>query len=137
LIDSEREETPPKPETSTSNKDDENSEDAPNASTATDKGASRRVNPHKYLLYKPAFSQLMVYIATAFKVGSTATELFLVGNRKVCLLFFPQPQEINDNSALLVYLSADGAKKPENEPEDETPRATQERFNSPLPGLCG
>jgi hypothetical protein len=29
---------------------------------------TRRNNPHKYLLYKPTFAQLMLYIATAFKV---------------------------------------------------------------------
>ncbi|KAL1917346.1 uncharacterized protein VTP21DRAFT_5002 [Calcarisporiella thermophila] len=53
----------------------------------------RRQNPHKYLLYRPTFSQLMVYIATAFK-------------------------EINDNSALLVYISADGIDMQNNENAD-------------------
>ncbi|KXS17566.1 hypothetical protein M427DRAFT_54500 [Gonapodya prolifera JEL478] len=43
-------------------------------------------NPHKYLLYRPTLSQLMLYIATAFK-------------------------EINENTAMLIYLSADGAKR--------------------------
>ena len=45
----------------------------------------RRPNPHKYLLYRPTFAQLMVYICTAFK-------------------------DVDENSALLIYLSADGAK---------------------------
>ncbi|CAJ0840281.1 10343_t:CDS:10 [Entrophospora sp. SA101] len=56
------------------------------------KAAFRRVNPHKYLLYKPTFSQLMVYIATAFK-------------------------ETTDNSAFLLYISADGAKSLNNDQE--------------------
>lgn len=34
-----------------------------------EKNATRRNNPHKYLLYKPTFAQLMLYIATAFKVS--------------------------------------------------------------------
>ncbi|KAK9710050.1 hypothetical protein K7432_008683 [Basidiobolus ranarum] len=50
-----------------------------------DKATARRVNPHKFLLYRPNYSQLVVYLANAFK-------------------------EINENSALLLYLSADGVK---------------------------
>ena len=30
--------------------------------------AVKRSNPHKYLLYRPTLSQLMVYLSTAFKV---------------------------------------------------------------------
>ncbi|KAF9112278.1 hypothetical protein BGX27_003679 [Mortierella sp. AM989] len=52
----------------------------------TEKG-TKRLNPHKYLLYRPTLSQLMVYLATAFK-------------------------EVSGDSALLIYLSADGSKKP-------------------------
>ncbi|KAF9572220.1 hypothetical protein EC968_010158 [Mortierella alpina] len=52
---------------------------------ATEKG-SKRTNPHKYLLYRPTLSQLMVYLATAFK-------------------------EVSSDSALLIYLSADGLKR--------------------------
>ncbi|KAI8813806.1 hypothetical protein BJ742DRAFT_787519 [Cladochytrium replicatum] len=48
--------------------------------------ATRRTNPHKYLLYRPTLSQLMLYISTAFK-------------------------DISDNSALLLFLSADGSKR--------------------------
>nr|KAJ3420695.1 hypothetical protein HK105_005369 [Polyrhizophydium stewartii] len=48
--------------------------------------ATRRTNPHRYLLYRPTFAQLMLYIATAFK-------------------------DISENSAMLLYLSADGAKR--------------------------
>lgn len=33
----------------------------------TDK-EKKKPNPHKYLLYRPTLSQLMVYLATAFKV---------------------------------------------------------------------
>jgi hypothetical protein len=65
--------------------------------STNDKNATRRNNPHKYLLYRPSFSQLMLYIATAFKV--------------FCNNFFTFHQDISDGSALLVYLSADGAKK--------------------------
>ncbi|KAJ3414151.1 hypothetical protein HDV05_007013 [Chytridiales sp. JEL 0842] len=54
--------------------------------TGADKAATRRTNPHKYLLYRPTFAHLMLYIATAFK-------------------------DINENAALLLYLSADGAKR--------------------------
>ncbi|OZJ03563.1 hypothetical protein BZG36_03094 [Bifiguratus adelaidae] len=43
----------------------------------------KRANPHKYLLYRPTQSQLMVYLAAAFK-------------------------EIDENSVLLLYISADG-----------------------------
>ncbi|KAF9195376.1 hypothetical protein BGZ50_004752 [Haplosporangium sp. Z 11] len=46
----------------------------------------KRSNPHKYLLYRPTFSQLMVYLATAFK-------------------------EVSNDSVLLIYLSADGLKR--------------------------
>ncbi|RUS15213.1 protein SCAI [Endogone sp. FLAS-F59071] len=62
------------------------SEDPSVSSTSAGAGSdksSKRANPHKYLLYRPTFSQLMVYISTAFK-------------------------DINDNSAMLLYLSADG-----------------------------
>ncbi|PKY38594.1 hypothetical protein RhiirA4_392237 [Rhizophagus irregularis] len=71
------------------NKDDINAEEQSSANTPADKSASRRVNPHKYLLYRPTFSQLLVYISTAFK-------------------------EINENSALLLYISADGTKPSNN-----------------------
>ncbi|KAF9094064.1 hypothetical protein BGX23_002558 [Mortierella sp. AD031] len=46
----------------------------------------KRANPHKYLLYRPTLSQLMVYLATAFK-------------------------EVSGDSAMLIYLSADGSKR--------------------------
>ncbi|KAI8979535.1 hypothetical protein BDF20DRAFT_870179 [Mycotypha africana] len=58
------------------------SSNAVNVSNAAEKSV-RRSNPHKYLLYRPSLSQLMVYISTAFK-------------------------DTNDNSALFLYLSADG-----------------------------
>ncbi|ORE07717.1 hypothetical protein BCV72DRAFT_304347 [Rhizopus microsporus var. microsporus] len=43
----------------------------------------KRPNPHKYLLYRPSLSQLLVYISAAFK-------------------------DTGDHSALMLYLSADG-----------------------------
>lgn len=49
---------------------------------------SKNSNPHKYLLYRPSLSQLMVYISTAFK-------------------------DTGDSSALLLYLSADGYAYPD------------------------
>jgi hypothetical protein len=44
--------------------------------------ATRRNNPHKYLLYKPTFAQLMLYIATAFKVSFS----FLITRTLVIIL---------------------------------------------------
>ncbi|KAL0279960.1 UNVERIFIED_CONTAM: hypothetical protein PYX00_001400 [Menopon gallinae] len=44
---------------------------------------AKRENPHKYLLYKPTFSQVMVFLASGFK-------------------------ELPGNGALLLYISADG-----------------------------
>ncbi|KAJ2468486.1 hypothetical protein GGI02_003689 [Coemansia sp. RSA 2322] len=44
----------------------------------------RRVNPHKYVLYQPSFSQIQVYLASAFK-------------------------EIGDQGCVLLYLSSEGA----------------------------
>ncbi|BES98840.1 Protein of unknown function (DUF3550/UPF0682) [Nesidiocoris tenuis] len=44
---------------------------------------AKRENPHKYLLYKPTFSQIMVFLASGFK-------------------------ELPANGALLLYISADG-----------------------------
>ncbi|KAF9341391.1 hypothetical protein BGZ91_008766 [Linnemannia elongata] len=56
-----------------------------NQRRATEK-SPKRSNPHKYLLYRPTLSQLMVYLATAFK-------------------------EVSGDSAMLIYLSADGSKR--------------------------
>lgn len=50
--------------------------------------SNKKSNPHKYLLYRPSLSQLMVYISTAFK-------------------------DTSDGSALLLYLSADGCAYPD------------------------
>ncbi|KAI9502301.1 protein SCAI, partial [Coemansia spiralis] len=57
------------------------------ASTTADKDkdkVSRRVNPHKYVLYQPSFSHIQVYLASAFK-------------------------EIGDQGCVLLYLSSDGS----------------------------
>ncbi|KAI9281116.1 hypothetical protein BY458DRAFT_553021 [Sporodiniella umbellata] len=51
----------------------------------------KRPNPHKYLLYLPSLSQLLVYIAAAFK-------------------------DMSDNAALLLYLSADGCRYTDSMP---------------------
>ncbi|KAJ1928427.1 hypothetical protein EC988_010173, partial [Linderina pennispora] len=45
---------------------------------------ARRMNPHKYLLYLPNFSQIQVYLANAFR-------------------------EIGDQGCVLLYLSSDGS----------------------------
>lgn len=53
----------------------------------------KRDNPHKYLLYRPSFSQLFVFLASGFK-------------------------ELPANSVLLLYLSADGLFGNVKHPED-------------------
>jgi hypothetical protein len=53
---------------------------------ADDEKNPRRSNPRKYLLYRPSFAQIALYLATCFK-------------------------DISDNSALLLYISADGSKR--------------------------
>jgi len=53
----------------------------------------KRENPHKYLLYKPTLSQLLVFLASGFK-------------------------ELPPNGALLLYISADGLFPSSNSPED-------------------
>lgn len=55
--------------------------------------SSRRENPHKYLLYKPSLSQVLVFLASGFK-------------------------ELPANGALLLYLSADGCFSTTKHPED-------------------
>lgn len=47
----------------------------------------QRPNPHKYLLYRPSLSQLLVYLSTAFK-------------------------DATDHGVVLLYLSADGCEFP-------------------------
>lgn len=56
-------------------------------------GRHYRDNPHKYLLYKPSISQLLVFLASGFR------ELPLGG-------------------ALLLYMSADGCFSTTKHPED-------------------
>lgn len=51
-----------------------------------DRQQARRSNPRKYLLYRPSFAQIALYLATCFK-------------------------DISENSAMLLYLSADGSKR--------------------------
>jgi len=50
-------------------KKDSMQEDQPNDKT-NEKNTMRRINPHKYLLHRPSFGQLMLYITTAFKVNT-------------------------------------------------------------------
>ncbi|KAF7410091.1 hypothetical protein HZH68_004472 [Vespula germanica] len=58
-------------------------------------GAPRRDNPHKYLLYKPTYSQVQVFLASGFK-------------------------ELPANGALLLYLSADGCFSTVKHPEERS-----------------
>ena len=53
----------------------------------------RRENPHKYLLYKPTFSQFLVFLTSGFK-------------------------ELPVNGVLLLFLSADGCFINSKQPED-------------------
>jgi len=54
----------------------------------TEKMKRARKNPHKYLLYRPTMSQLLVFLANSFK-------------------------ELQDNNALFLYISADGIFNPQ------------------------
>lgn len=54
---------------------------------------SMRDNPHKYLLYKPSLSQLMVFLSSGFK-------------------------ELPPGGALLLYMSADGCFSTTKHPQD-------------------
>ena len=47
---------------------DESAEESTIAQRRQSEKSAKRSNPHKYLLYRPTLSQLMVYLATAFKV---------------------------------------------------------------------
>lgn len=56
-------------------------------------GSLKRENPHKYLLYKPTFGQLFVFLASGFK-------------------------ELPATGVILLYLSADGCFSNVKHPED-------------------
>lgn len=58
-----------------------------------DNRRSIRDNPHKYLLYKPSLSQLMVFLSSGFK-------------------------ELPPGGALLLYISADGCFSTTKHPQD-------------------
>lgn len=69
-----------------------------------------RDNPHKYLLYKPSLSQLMVFLSSGFK-------------------------ELPPGGALLLYISADGCFSTTKHPQDckqslETASATIQKLIS-------
>ncbi|KAH7931691.1 hypothetical protein HPB51_029719 [Rhipicephalus microplus] len=59
----------------------------------SDSRPGKRENPHKYLLYKPTFSQLFVFLASGFK-------------------------ELPPNGVLLLYVSADGSFPNVKHPEE-------------------
>lgn len=58
-----------------------------------DYGQFRRDNPHKYLLFKPTFSQFLLFLSSGFK-------------------------ELPANGVILIYLSADGCFINSKQPED-------------------
>ncbi|XP_018325396.1 protein SCAI isoform X2 [Agrilus planipennis] len=63
------------------------------SSVVSGERSNRRENPHKYLLYKPSLSQVLVFLASGFK-------------------------ELPLNGALLLYISADGCFSTTKHPED-------------------
>ena len=58
-------------------------------------GTGKRDNPHKYLLYKPTFSQLFTFLASGFK-------------------------ELPPTGAMLLYISADGCLGNANKHTDDS-----------------
>lgn len=68
-----------------------------------DVNSSRRENPHKYILYKPTITQIMMFLAT----GSHAN---LPNFYRSCKFFnlFLGFKELPANGVLLMYVSADG-----------------------------
>ncbi|OAD53458.1 Protein SCAI [Eufriesea mexicana] len=80
----------------------------PGAYPGAENGAPRRDNPHKYLLYKPTYSQVQVFLASGFK-------------------------ELPANGALLLYLSADGCFSTVKHPEE---RINQANFLSSKILVC-
>jgi len=71
--------------------------------------ALKRPNPKKYLLYRPNLSQFLVFLSTSFK-------------------------ELSDNSALLLYLSADGAfpSYSDHPNPNEPQQSTEINRNNPI-----
>lgn len=65
----------------------------PNENGLDHRHFTRRVNPHKYLLFKPTFSQFLIFLASGFK-------------------------ELPINGVLLIFLSADGCFINSKQPED-------------------
>lgn len=45
-----------------------------------DVNSSRRENPHKYILYKPTITQIMMFLATGLNINFTSirTRIFLI-----------------------------------------------------------
>ncbi|KAJ3051659.1 hypothetical protein HK097_007336 [Rhizophlyctis rosea] len=79
---------------------------------AAEKGSTRRSNPQKYLLYRPTFAQLLLFVATSFKVG------IVVNPRSKQSITSRFKQDMSDTSAMLLYLSADGSKRASKEQGD-------------------
>ena len=64
----------------------------------------RRENPHKYLLYKPTFSQFLVFLSSGFK-------------------------ELPINGVMLIFLSSDGCFINSKQPEDSKISVNIFKFN--------
>ncbi|GAM26012.1 hypothetical protein SAMD00019534_091870 [Acytostelium subglobosum LB1] len=72
--------------------------------------SSKKKNPHKYLLYRPTISQLLLFLSNTIK-------------------------ELGDNKALLLYLSVDGIKNgTNNTTSTTTTTTTTDRFNGGYSG---
>jgi hypothetical protein len=67
-------------------------------------GLNKRDNPHKYLLYKPTFSQLFTFLASGFK-ELPPTGIYCLTSPT--LFWFPF--YCLSTGAMLLYVSADGS----------------------------
>jgi len=69
-----------------------------------DVNSSRRENPHKYILYKPTITQIMMFLAT----GSNTPILFYLSSFLIYYFKILGFKELPANGVLLMYVSADG-----------------------------
>lgn len=71
-----------------------------------DVNSSRRENPHKYILYKPTITQIMMFLATGLNI------LYIDLHKKISIFnnYFAHQgfKELPANGVLLMYVSADG-----------------------------
>jgi hypothetical protein len=86
----ERETSPTGLQRSLTNNTNQTTESEQTDINSTDKAPVKRPNPHKNLLYRPTFSQLLLYLANAYK-------------------------ECQDNSVMLLYLSGEATRTSNSE----------------------